>query len=142
VDTPFPKSYNKVTQLVDQHTGEALAPPTVVQNGNTTFLLDGVRHVWDGLGGAAGFLTWARNHETKFRELAMKLAPHQINIQREGLGETVNVIHSLAPPNYDPHRTREAAVKEVDANAVLDALKAMDEDALNEVLRELDAARK
>lgn len=135
---PAGASYLGMVEPYDPDTGEALGPPAPAsRGGSNAFLLDGVKHVYEGLGGHAGFYDWAARNQTKFRELSMKLVPSQVTIQSQGLGETMTVIHALAPPGYDPHKTREAAIAEVDVEAVRAALEAMDEDTRNELIRQL-----
>jgi hypothetical protein len=79
---PDGKSSLGVVEQYDPETGQAIGPPRIAGDvvGDTAFLLEGVQFVYNGLGGHRGFLEWAKDHETKFRELAMKLIPAQVSI--------------------------------------------------------------
>jgi hypothetical protein len=133
-----PKSYNRITQLINPATGLPMTEPRPALKGEqATFLIDGVKYVWDSLGGAEGFARWARTHETKFRELSMKLIPAQVNIQAEALGQTTRIVHALPPPRYDPHKTKEQAIAEVDVDAVRQALLSLDEDQRNALMQQV-----
>jgi hypothetical protein len=141
------KSYNKVVRLIDPVTGErGPLRPAEETNSSTAFLIDGVRYVYEGLGGATGFLRWAQQHETKFRELAMKLLPSQVQIQEKQLDRSVTIRHALPPPGYDPWRgqgttvegTVVEVVKTVDVEAVRDALSALSPEEREALFNSLD----
>ena len=98
-----PSSYNRVIELVDPKTGLPVTEPRIVEGVSSTgFLIDGVKYVWDQLDGAEGFTRWARTHETKFRELAMKLIPSQVTMMEKGIGVDIVIQHALPPPGYQP----------------------------------------
>ena len=138
VDVPH-ASYLGVVQQVDPETGEDVGEPVVAAaegRSSTAFLIDGVKYVYDGLGGAKGFLEWAKEHPTKFRELAMKLIPAQVSMIEKGIGVDIVIQHALPPPNYNPSGKPvntipgEVAVKpepprKVDIDALREALAAL-----------------
>ena len=140
-------SYVGTTEPYDPVTGEALGPPRPpIASGNqkTAFLIEGVQFVYEGLGGHRGFLDWARTHQTKFRELSLKLLPSQVTIQAEGLGAATHIQHALPPPNYQPSRPLQPVheqgriievVQTVDVEAVRQALMSLSPEERAELLR-------
>jgi hypothetical protein len=141
------QSYLGTVENYNPETGEAIGPPhRPATSGNLklVYLLEGFKYVWDGLGGSEGFLRWARTHETKYRELAVKLLPSQVTVQTEGLGQGVHIVHALPPPNYNPAgplqpvhaegRTIEV-IQTVDVEAVRQAILSMSLEERAELLR-------
>ena len=61
------------------------------------FFIDSLKHVFEGLGGVEGMLAWAQTHQTKFYEIASKLMPVQLQIDREYGNNTITVKHAFLP---------------------------------------------
>ena len=62
------------------------------------------------IGGIPRLAIWADENPTEFYKLYSRLLPSaasdELNLVRE-----IRIVHSLAPPNYDPHRPTETPVE-------------------------------
>lgn len=99
------KSYLGQVETYEPATGEALSEPHDAGNDRghgTMFLIEGTQYVYDQLGGHRAYLEWAREHPTKFRELAMKLLPAQVTVMQQNLVGKVEIVHALQAPAYNP----------------------------------------